>query len=55
MCACDTRIRRKSACAPRVQVFAANLRAMQEMRRSRVFRRCLRAALDAGNFLNFGR
>ena len=40
---------------PVMQVFAANLRAMQEMRRSRVFRRCLRAALDAGNFLNFGR
>lgn len=32
----------------------ANFRAIKQMRTSRVFHRCLRAAVDAGNFLNHG-
>lgn len=35
-------------------MFNANLRAVRQMRHSRCFHRCLNAALDAGNFLNYG-
>ncbi|PNH10553.1 Formin-like protein 13 [Tetrabaena socialis] len=36
------------------QVFGANLRAIEAMRCSRMFRRALRLALAAGNFMNHG-
>ncbi len=37
-----------------MQVFAANLKAIEQLRASRMFRRALRLALSAGNFLNHG-
>lgn len=36
------------------QVFSANLKAIEQLRASRMFRRTLRLSLQAGNFLNHG-
>ena len=37
-----------------IQIYAANLAAIRQMRDSEPFKRVLRAVLAAGNFLNYG-